>query len=109
MSSIQLFFDDAQNPAECPPTAHDEQGTFRVQARLDSEALGPGIRDTRSHPELLRPSTTPEPFHATIQRPIVPVRDLSTYGNRVMAARTLLMGIGFPDMLREEYLWLPMV
>jgi hypothetical protein len=35
--------------------------------------------------------------------------DLSTYGNRVMAARMLLMGIGFPDVLREEYLWLPMV
>jgi hypothetical protein len=40
---------------------------------------------------------------------MVPVMDLSTYGNRVMAVRTLLTGIGFPNLLREEFLWLPMV
>ena len=40
---------------------------------------------------------------------MVPIMDLSTYGNRVMAARMLLIGIGFPNLLREEFLWLPMV
>jgi hypothetical protein len=35
--------------------------------------------------------------------------DLSMYGNRVMAMMIILTGIGFPNLLREEFLWLPMV